>query len=66
MNGTNLDVNSITTNFMFMKTKISVFLVCVLLAQASIAQFHFGIKGGVNITKVDGSYPDLNAISSRP
>jgi len=54
MNGTNLDVNSITTNFMFMKTKISVLLVCVLLAQASIAQFNFGIKGGVNITKVDG------------
>ena len=54
MNGTNLDMNSITTNFMFMKTKISVLIVCVLLAQASFAQFHFGIKGGVNITKVDG------------
>ena len=39
---------------MFMKTKISVLIVCVLLAQASMAQFHLGIKGGVNITKVDG------------
>ena len=37
-----------------MKTKIPVLLVCVLLAQATMAQFHVGIKGGVNITKVDG------------
>src|SRR5215212_5751540 len=39
---------------MFMKTKISVLIVCVLLAQATMAQFHLGIKGGVNITKVQG------------
>jgi len=37
-----------------MKTKISVLLVCVLIAQASMAQFHLGIKGGTNITKIDG------------
>ena len=37
-----------------MKTKISVLLVCVLIAQASIAQINLGIKGGVNITKVQG------------
>jgi hypothetical protein len=37
-----------------MKTKISVLLVCVFFAQATMAQFHLGIKGGVNITKVDG------------
>jgi len=38
----------------FMKTKLSVLLVLVLVAQASMAQFHLGIKGGANITKVDG------------
>jgi hypothetical protein len=37
-----------------MKTKFSVLLVCVLLAQASMAQFRLGIKAGANITKVDG------------
>jgi hypothetical protein len=37
-----------------MKTKLSVLIACVLLAQASMAQFHFGVKGGANITKVDG------------
>lgn len=37
-----------------MKTKLSVLLVCVLLAQASFAQFRLGIKGGANFTKVDG------------
>ena len=37
-----------------MKTKISALLVCVLIAQATMAQFHLGIKGGVNITKVQG------------
>src|SRR5215208_6515954 len=39
---------------MFMKTKLSVLFVCVLLAQATMAQFHLGIKGGANITKVQG------------
>src|SRR5205085_11367732 len=29
-------------------------LLCVLFAQASMAQFRLGIKGGANITKVDG------------
>ncbi|MGZ8544454.1 MAG: porin family protein [Flavisolibacter sp.] len=37
-----------------MKTKLSVLFVCVLLAQASFAQFRLGIKGGANFTKVDG------------
>ena len=37
-----------------MKAKLSVLVVCVLLAQASIAQFRVGIKAGANITKVDG------------
>ncbi len=37
-----------------MKTKLSVLIICVLLAQASFAQFRLGIKGGANITKVDG------------
>jgi hypothetical protein len=39
---------------MFMKTKLSVLLLCVILSQASFAQFRLGIKGGVNFTKVDG------------
>jgi len=37
-----------------MKTKLSVLLALVLLTQAAMAQFHLGIKGGVNISKVDG------------
>jgi len=37
-----------------MKTKFSVLIVCVLLAQASMAQFHIGVKGGANIAKIDG------------
>ena len=38
-----------------MKTKIVVSLAVVLLiSQAMMAQFHLGIKGGANITKVDG------------
>src|SRR5947209_18206651 len=39
---------------MFMKTRISVLIICVLIAQASMAQFHIGVKGGVNIGKVQG------------
>ena len=39
---------------MFMKTRLSVLLVSILLAQATMAQFHLGVKGGANITKVDG------------
>lgn len=37
-----------------MKTKISVLIACVIFTQAAIAQINFGIKGGVNITKVEG------------
>jgi hypothetical protein len=37
-----------------MKTKLSVLFAFVFLTQAAMAQFHLGIKGGVNITKVDG------------
>src|SRR3954453_16662108 len=37
-----------------MKTKFSVLIVCVLLAQASMAQFHIGVKGDANIAKIDG------------
>jgi hypothetical protein len=39
---------------MFMKTKLSALLALVLFTQAAMAQFNLGIKGGVNITKVDG------------
>jgi hypothetical protein len=39
---------------MFMKTKLSALLILVLFTQAAMAQFDVGIKGGVNITKVDG------------
>lgn len=37
-----------------MKTKIPVLIVCVFIAQASMAQFHLGIKAGTNITKIEG------------
>jgi hypothetical protein len=37
-----------------MKTKLSVLFALVLFTQAAIAQFHLGVKGGVNITKVQG------------
>ncbi len=38
-----------------MKTKFSFFLILsILIAQVSMAQIHLGIKGGVNITKVQG------------
>lgn len=39
---------------MFMKFKLSAFVVFIFLAQASMAQFSVGIKAGANITKVDG------------
>jgi Outer membrane protein beta-barrel domain len=39
---------------MFMKAKLSVLLAMVLLAQASMAQFHVGFKAGANISKIDG------------
>src|SRR6476620_8953489 len=37
-----------------MKTKFYVLAACILFAQAAFAQFTVGIKGGPNITKVDG------------
>lgn len=37
-----------------MKTKFFPLIVALLLSQAIMAQFHFGIKGGANIIKVDG------------
>ncbi|HEX2606016.1 MAG TPA: porin family protein [Flavisolibacter sp.] len=37
-----------------MKTKLSVLIACVLFTQAAMAQLNFGIKGGANITKVEG------------
>ena len=37
-----------------MKTRLSILLACVIFAQAAMAQFNIGIKGGTNITKVDG------------
>ena len=37
-----------------MKTKLSILLACVFFTQAAMAQFHLGIKGGANITKVQG------------
>lgn len=37
-----------------MKTRLSILIACVLLTQVSMAQFNVGIKGGVNMSKVDG------------
>src|SRR6476620_2628024 len=37
-----------------MKTKFYVLAACILFAQAAFAQFTVGIKGGANITKVEG------------
>ena len=37
-----------------MKTKLLSFFAAILLSQALMAQFHFGIKGGANVTKIDG------------
>lgn len=37
-----------------MKTKLSALLAVVFFTQAAMAQVHLGIKGGVNISKVDG------------
>lgn len=37
-----------------MKTKLLSLFAALLLSQALMAQFHLGIKGGANITKVDG------------
>ncbi len=37
-----------------MKTKLLSLFTALLISQAMMAQFHLGIKGGANITKVDG------------
>lgn len=37
-----------------MKTRLLLLLSGLFLAQLSFAQFHLGVKGGANITKVDG------------
>ncbi len=37
-----------------MKSKFYVLIACVLLAQASMAQFSIGAKVGANLTKIDG------------
>lgn len=37
-----------------MKTKLFPLIALVLLAQVSMAQFHIGVKGGANVTKIDG------------
>jgi hypothetical protein len=37
-----------------MKTKLLLLFAAVFVSAASMAQFHLGIKGGANITKVDG------------
>jgi hypothetical protein len=37
-----------------MKTRLLILLACVIFTQAAMAQFNIGIKGGTNITKVDG------------
>jgi hypothetical protein len=39
---------------MFMKTRLTVLLAFVLFTQAAMAQFHLGIKGGANLTKIQG------------
>lgn len=38
----------------FMKSKLIGLIAVLLVTQATMAQFHLGIKGGANITKVDG------------
>jgi len=37
-----------------MKTKLLTLVAALFITQAMLAQFHLGIKGGANITKVDG------------
>jgi len=37
-----------------MKTKSATVIIALLLTHALMAQFHVGIKGGANVTKVDG------------
>ncbi|MBL7747701.1 MAG: PorT family protein [Chitinophagaceae bacterium] len=37
-----------------MKTKLLPLFAALLISQAMMAQFHIGVKGGANVTKVDG------------
>jgi hypothetical protein len=37
-----------------MKTKLATAIIAIFLVQVTMAQFHVGVKGGANITKVDG------------
>ena len=37
-----------------MKSKFLFLLAAIMLSNAMMAQFHIGVKGGANITKVDG------------
>ncbi|MBI1342293.1 MAG: outer membrane beta-barrel protein [Terrimonas sp.] len=37
-----------------MKTKLATVIIALFMVQAATAQFHLGIKGGANVTKVDG------------
>ena len=37
-----------------MKTKLLFLIASLFMAQAVMAQFHIGVKGGANITKIDG------------
>ncbi|HVK98070.1 MAG TPA: porin family protein, partial [Flavisolibacter sp.] len=39
---------------MFMKIKLSALLICVFFTQVAMSQFTLGVKGGVNLTKIDG------------
>src|SRR5690349_11599699 len=39
---------------LFMKIRLPFFLVLLIAAQVSFAQFGLGIKAGANITKIDG------------
>ena len=42
------------SEILFMKYKLPFVVAVLLLAQASFAQFSIGVKGGVNLTKIDG------------
>jgi hypothetical protein len=42
------------TKITIMKTKLFILCTAVLLSGAAMAQFHIGVKGGANITKVTG------------
>lgn len=43
-----------SSEILFMKIKIPLFVALLVLAQVSFAQFSIGVKGGANMTKIDG------------